>query len=196
MWWIVSGLVATLIAGALIHFVLPAPRKEELAKTVSILGGLIAALSLFWAAYTFSADVQLQRELAAASLYREHMQTSLQNANLANAGIAPTRPTKSNPANNDANAQLQYVKDIEQYEKYQWYVGHALYSFETMIEIVDKDPGWTNTFKDFICAHEKYIRSGDFPRDHYSDNLNALINQTSAEECLKRQKDRPAQPNL
>jgi hypothetical protein len=53
MWWtIVLAFTVAFAAGLVIYFKLPV-EKDELAKTISILGACIAAISLFWGAYTF-----------------------------------------------------------------------------------------------------------------------------------------------
>jgi len=184
MWWLVIVVSAVaLIVGPLVHFKLSDTQKVELAKTISILGGLSTAITLFWAAYTFSANAELTRELAAAALYREHMTKSLENPKLAQAEIAPKPPNRNILITGDPSANSKYVDERADFEKYQWYVGHALYSFETMLEIVDDDPGWTKTFMAFVCDHRAYISSGEFPRDHYSQKLNELITATIPAKC-------------
>ena len=185
MWWIVVlALIVAFALGVVIYFKLSSVKKDHLAKTVSILGGFTAAVSLFWAAYTFYASAELQRELAASALYREHMTKSLEHPELADGEIAPIAPDMILPETNDAG-QSQTIEQKKAYEQYRWYVGHALYSFETMLEIVADDPAWEATFKDFIKDHGEYIRR-DFPCERYSDKLNALISEVLQKQCTKK----------
>jgi hypothetical protein len=188
MWIIIIGLGLGLISAPFIYLYVSLEKKEQLAKTISIVGGFIAALSLFWAAYTYSdsaqrqiqlaeASAKLQRELAASSLYREHMTRSMDNPGLANAELARKPPTKDGSDEERADAAK------EKYEKYRWYVGHALYSFESILA-VDDDPEWKITFRQFIKDHGDYIGS-DFPCNRYDKKLNDLIKDVLNKDCTK-----------
>jgi len=54
MWWmIVLAFTVALAVGLVIYFKLPVEKKDELAKTVTILGACIAAISLFWGSLHF-----------------------------------------------------------------------------------------------------------------------------------------------
>lgn len=179
-------LVLGLISAPFIYFYMPLEKKEELSKTISILGGLIAALSLFWAAYTYSdntrrqreaavAGERLQRELAASSLYREHMKISLENGDLLGS---------SEIARNGPPAKESPIENHVKFERYQWYVGHALLSFESIFEMFPNDPAWKDTFEGFVCDHKRYLSSTAFQIERYP-TLQKTLTET-LEKCPKQ----------
>jgi hypothetical protein len=184
---IVLGVVVT--AGFLLKIFVPEEKWGAFANLTSILSGIVTALSIFIAAFTYydSATLQktlandsarLQKELAASSLYQEHMKISIEHPDLANAELAPKQPT------GHGSEKKKISTEKANYEKYRWYVGHALYSFESILEISPDDPAWKRTFEKFIQDHGEYIRS-DFPCNRYSEKLNALVKDAIGKECSR-----------
>lgn len=100
------------------------------------------------------------------------MKISIEKPWLANAEIAP-KP----PGPDSSNTEK------ERYEQYQWYVGHALYSFESILEILPYDDGWQDTFKGFITEHKEYIGSNNFPCRRYSSRLQQLVKEQLGRDC-------------
>lgn len=165
--------LVTVVFGVLVKVLLKS-KLEDWARVGTIIAGLATAVALPWAAYTFDQSARLQRELAAASLYQEHMKLSMEKPELANAKLAPKQPNEDSPNT-----------DREKYEEYQWYVGHALYSFESILEALPNDEGWKSTFKAFIEDHKEYIGSNDFPCTRYSYRLQQLVKEQIGRDCSK-----------
>jgi hypothetical protein len=136
--------------------------------------GFATAFSLLWAAYTYYASENLQRELSAYSAYQDHMKTSMDHPEWAVGEFAPKPP-----------AQDSAVEDKKKYEQYQWYVGHALYSFESILQALPNDEDWKKTFRGFIDDHKEYIGSEHFPCDRYSDDLLLLVKERTGRDCRK-----------
>jgi hypothetical protein len=125
----------------------------------SIAASLAGAVSLIWAAATFYESSRLQRELTAANIYREHLELSLSNPTLANLELTGGMLT-----------------DREHLEKYEWYVGHALFSFETILEAKPKDQEWRDVGIELVRDHESYIKSGRLRCTHYTKQVRRLLN--------------------
>jgi hypothetical protein len=126
MWIVMVLIVAVVLIACLIYFRVPLAKKDELAKTVSIIGTITAAISLGWAAYTYTDSKERQNRALATSIYQEHMKTSMEAQNKDYLGIA--RFAQMDPQNIPDS-------DKNEYEKYQWYVGNSLFNFESISEL-------------------------------------------------------------
>jgi hypothetical protein len=102
------------------------------------------------------------------------MKLSIENADLANSKLAPRPPTKNDSSN--------YIKD---YEKYRWYVGHAVYSFEAIFDVLPNDEEWKLTAKAFIEDHKAYINSDSFPCYRYSGEIQLLVKETLGDSACR-----------
>jgi hypothetical protein len=176
MWFILIQIAAfVLVAGYLIYSKVPLPKKEELAKTINIVGFVFTAGSLVWAAYAYFANAERQNSLLATSIYQEHMKTTMdeRNKDFLGSGKFAQMDPKTVPSG-----------DAE-YERYQWYVGNSLFNFESILEAFPKDEAWNATFKGFINDHRKYIASTKFPCNRYSDNIQQLVKETVGRDCSK-----------
>lgn len=148
--------------------------KDHLAKTISIVGGGVTAVSLLLTAYTYYDSASRQRELSAYSIYQEHQKLSIANPKfLGSSELAQKEPP--NPHSSD--------QEKREYEGYQWYVGHALFSFESILQVFPDDQGWKRTFTGFICAHKKYLSSEEFDAQRYTKEVQDLIKDAFKKEC-------------
>jgi hypothetical protein len=174
--WIVMLVIlgAVILSAFLIRRLVPEKRLGAWANVTSIVGGIATAISLLWAAYTYYASANLQRELSAYSAYQDHMKISIEKPEFANAQLAP-KPPKEDSSD----------EEKKKYEQYQWYVGHALYSFESILEALPDDKGWQDTFKGFIEDHKEYIGSNNFPCTRYSERLQQLVKEQIGRDCSK-----------
>lgn len=142
--------------------------KDEWSKTVTIVGAAVGALSLLWAAFTYYDSAHRAKELSAIGIYQEHVKTTIDPNNrdfLLGGKFAGMDPEAISEG------------DIE-YERYEWYVGHALFSFEAILEVASEDYGWNKTITGFIRGHRKYMASGRFPRERYNAKLQNLVKNT------------------
>jgi hypothetical protein len=159
-----------------------------------ILGTLVAAIALLWAAFTYFGNSRVQKTLSAANIYQEHMKMSIAHPGLADGRIAP-----KNPGEDFCPSTVEDVQKMNDYEKYRWFVGHALYSFETILEVED-DPAWNSTVDAFIRDHHTYIGSYDdnhkgFPCWRYSDKLQKRLNKIFIEKtCPNAPETEPPPP--
>jgi heme/copper-type cytochrome/quinol oxidase subunit 2 len=148
--------------------------KDGLSKTITIVGGVFAALSLFWAAFTYYDGALRQKELSAMGGYQEHMKMTIDPLN-SEFLIGGTYAEK--------NPETISEGDIG-YMRYEWYVGHALSSFEAILDVTSgRDEGWNRTFAGFIKGHKKYIESSKFPCNRYNAELQNLVKTTLGRDC-------------
>lgn len=165
-------MVGVLVSALLIRRCVPKDKLQMWANVATIVAGFATAISLPWAAYTFFESSRLQRELTATNLYREHLQMSVEKPELANRQLAPEEGS---------------VKEIKKdQEMYLWYVGHGLYSLETVVEASPNDEEWKVVAQDFIKTHEKYIGSDDFPCNAYTRRIRLLVNKTLEREVCPK----------
>jgi hypothetical protein len=143
--------------------------KDELSKTITIVGGAVGALALFWAAFTYYDGALRQKEIWAMSIYQEHTKLTIDPANknfLPRGKFAEMDPKTAS------------AWDLE-YERYEWYVGNALFSFEAILDVTSGgDYGWNKTFEGFIKSHQKYLQSDRFDRERYNAKLQNLLKNT------------------
>lgn len=184
---------------------------DKWAKVSGIAGGLVAALSLLFTAYTFHTtsekqkktaedtsavqkelaqeNSRIQRVLAAAGIYQEHMKMSIAHPGLADGRIAP-----KNPGIDFCPKTMEDVQRMNDYEKYRWYVGHALYSFETILEVED-DPEWGSVAEAFIRDHHTYIETygppEGFPCWRYTKKLQERLTKIFGRTCPEAPKPPP-----
>src|SRR5688572_5191933 len=118
----------------LIKYLIPKNNLGDWANISGIVGAIATAVSLAWGSYTYYDSVKLQRELSANSHYQEHMLLSMTYPMFSNGKLAPQYP----PADS--------IRKTEEYERYRWYVGHALLSFESILAAQPNDKEWRNTF--------------------------------------------------
>ena len=166
-------LAVVFTSAALIKRFVPEGRLGAWSDVTSIVGGIATAISLLWAAYTYYDGAQLQKELAASSIYQEHMKLSIENPEFADGKLAPKPPA--------VNGSME---DKKKYEQYRWYIGHALYSFESILDVLPKDKGWKLTAEKFIQDHSEYMRDS-FPCNRYSDPIKELVKNAIGRDCSK-----------
>lgn len=149
--------------------------KKGLSETVTIVGGAVGALSLLWAAFTYYDSAHRQKEIWAMSIYQEHTKLTIDHDNLkfiTNGEFAKKDPPPPLP-------------DDPEYERYEWYVGNALFSFESILDVTSGgDDGWNRTFIGFIKDHKKYIESKRFDCKRYNMRLQQLITETTTRNCF------------
>ncbi len=176
MMWLMMIIILGVVFGStfLIKRLVPEGKLGAWANVASIVGGIATAISLLWASYTFFESARFQRELSAYSIYQEHMKISMEKPYFANAELTPKPPNENSSK-----------EDKEKYEAYQWYVGHALYSFESILAALPNDAEWEKTFAAFIKDHKEYIGS-DFPCDRYEKSIERLMEKNLGKGCLKQ----------
>ena len=164
-------LSTVILFGVIIKLFIPSEKLESLSQITSIIGGVVTAISLIWAAFTFYKGAQLQRELAAYNIYQEHLKLSIDYPDLANPKLSPNPPK-------DGDSMK-----IKKYEKYRWYVGYAIFSFETILDVFPDDKEWKRTASAFIIDHQDYICSDSFPCNRYTKNIQELVKNSLGKDC-------------
>lgn len=90
----------------------------------------------------------------------------------------------------DPPAKTSPLEERNEYERYKWYVGHALLSFESILETSPDDGAWKGTFTGFICDHKKYLRSDEFKAERiaerYTEEIQRLLKDTLEKKCLEQ----------
>src|SRR4051812_2512204 len=116
MLWLLIILIMALVGifGALVHFKIPRSQKEELTKTISIVGVFATAFSVIWAAYTYYGNVSFQNQNYVKNIYKEMENRNLEdnNKDFVEEGKFPSKDPNNIPDN-----------DKGTYRRYQWFVG-------------------------------------------------------------------------
>jgi hypothetical protein len=174
---VIALLFVSVAAAKLIPRSFPNKKLEAFAALAGVVGLVLTAFSAFWGAYTYYQSDQLQKRLAASSIYQDHMKISMDPTNkdlLGTGKYARTGPPADNSPDDLKN----------EYERYQWYVGHSLFSFESILEADPDDGAWKNTMWAFIDDHKVYIGSAHFSCEHHAQNVKQLIKQVLAASSL------------
>jgi cbb3-type cytochrome oxidase subunit 3 len=141
------------------------PKRKNLnewANFATIAGNCATAGALLWAAYTFYESSRIQRELKSTDLYQEHLKLTAENPLLFNRTFS--RQNEIERKEQEGSISLDELKEMEKDKtSYQWYVAHALYSFEMILETTPEDEEWKHVAKDFIQSQRNYIGSDQFP---------------------------------
>jgi hypothetical protein len=166
---IIGIAIAVLVSALIVKRIVPTTELGNWAHVATIIAGLATAIALPWAAYTFDESSRLQRELTAANLYQEHMKISVERPELANRRL------------------MQGSQEEKDNERYMWYVGHALYSFETILEALPGDAAWEATAQAFIEDHRNYIGDSNFACKRYTQRIRLLVNKTLKREVCPTQ---------
>lgn len=174
LWILIVFIIALVFIALSIYRNFSLEDKDHLSKTISIVGGGVTAGSLLLTAYTYFDSASRQREISAYSIYQEHQKLSIANPKF----LGPSELAQKEPPPKDSS----YEEKLE-YEKYQWYVGHALFSFESILQVFPDDQEWKRTFTGFICAHKKYLNSKEFDALRYTKEVQDLIKDAFNEEC-------------
>jgi len=67
----------------------------------------------------------------------------------------------SNLAQQEPPTNNSPFPERQKYEPYQWYVGHALFSFESIVAVSD-DKEWKNTFAGLFVTTKNISEAGSF----------------------------------
>lgn len=174
---LVALLFVSVVAAIVIPRSFPNKKLEAFAALAGVVGLALTAFSAFWGAYTYYQSDQLQKRLAASNIYQDHMKISMDPANkelLGSGKYARNGPPADNSPDDFKN----------EYERYQWYIGHSLFSFESILEADPDDSAWQKTMWDFINDHRVYIGSAHFPCERHTQNVKQLIKQVLTASSL------------
>lgn len=188
-------LIGLLVGAALpwtLHRLLPRDGRDALAHVYTMVAGGVAAVSLAVGAWTFFDAARLQREITATTLYREHLELSVANPEVADAlpagdsasaadSTAPSRTAAGDSAATDTAAARRA-------RAYDWFVAHGVYGFESILDAMPHDPAWRGVAADFIRTHDDYFRTR-FPCAHSSDRLRALVDSVGGHGRCARTMD-------
>src|SRR5687768_12755253 len=104
---------------------------EAKAHKATIRGVIVSVIAIVVACFTYVRSADLQKEVTAYTLYREHLQ------------LCFSEPQFASGINVD-------VDD----EKYGWFVANALHSAEAVHKLHPRDKPWRETVKEVIRTHE------------------------------------------
>jgi hypothetical protein len=141
-------------------------RTQFWANLSTIIGALIAIAAVIVAVVTYRGSQELQKEVSAYQIWREHLALSFQYAEYSMPG--PTSKVFTGQGDPDP--------------KYEWYVGHALHAVELTLRLQPDDPGWKETAKDVMRFHRPYLASKHFKREHWGSTVMTLIEEVLAEK--------------
>lgn len=157
----------------LIYKKLTLEKKEELVKTVSIVGFIITSVSVVGGVYVYYENITRQNSVSAYGIYQEIIKMNMEDryTDFLGSGKFPKYSVQ--------DIQSLSEEDKKKYEKYQWFVGSNLYQYESIFAL--EDPDWEETVKGFIKTHKTYISNNGkdspyrFPCERYSRKIQDLI---------------------
>lgn len=198
-------LIGLLVGAALpwtLHRLLPRDGRDALAHVYTMVAGGVAAVSLAVGAWTFFDAARLQREITATTLYREHLELSVANPELADGIPAGDRLSADSASAADSTAPSHRAAAgsvagdsaatdtaaARRARAYDWFVAHGVYGFESILDAMPHDPAWRGVAADFIRTHDDYFRTR-FPCAHSSDRLRALVDSVGGHGRCARTMD-------
>lgn len=155
--------------------------KEQRWNTFgTVVGGVGAALALGIGVWNFKESAELQREVTALTLYREHLQSSFDQPLLARASCLAENPLEAS----------------QQREKYSWFVVHGLHSFESILEAIeyadsDDQAEWHAVIREFADVHRCYFDSRDYNKAQYDQELVKIIESVTSQLPIDTDTDSP-----
>ena len=132
-------------------------------ECAAALGGLATVVIAVVAIVTAINAVNSQREATAKEIYRDYLKLAFDNPELANPrGF-------DNPSN------------LNQNERYRWFVAFMLNSCDEIARSKSKDKGWRKTIIEDLRFHKVYLKSPEFDEDGgwylYSHELKGIADQ-------------------
>ncbi len=73
-----------------------------------------------------------------------------------------------------------FERDIEEYERYEYFVSYLLFAAEDVLDLTNNSPAWRSTLRDQLRYHALYLDSMDFQEHHYSSDLLTLREEAVA----------------
>lgn len=142
---------------------------EELGASASALTFVVAAVALLVAWMQLMSSKREARNALAKTLYREYLLLAMQHPDFSMASYPVENPRMS-----------RFSGDKRQYDAYEFYVSHMLYAVEEIVDLTKGRPewgGWKEAVLSQMEYHALYLKSNDFPRSHWSNDMLVLVDE-------------------
>ena len=120
-------------------FVISDSKRQRQAHFATILGALVTAGSMVFGVLTYQRSATENRQAASLGMLQEYLKLSVEHPDLASR--APDQPADA---------------------RYAWFATHALFTAETLWNLVGDDLRWQRAIDSILRQHRAYLVQGDF----------------------------------
>ena len=147
----------------------------KLAELATVIAAVVAIVAIFFGWRQFTAQVHLQREATAKSIFRDYLMAAVDYPRFASPHLC----------------EIDYKKETfdgeaETYQRYTWFVSVLLLASDQILQIKPTET-WMRSIKVQLAYHWRYLLK-DFEalRPEYSDVLGALVDEVVRERRFTR----------
>jgi hypothetical protein len=137
--------------------------SDAIQTLAAIVTAAVAILALIGVKLQVDTSYQIQREQSAKEIYRELLNLSIANPDLAEPNYCT-------------------LTQSPRFASYVSYVDYVLYTAEQVIEM---DTSWASTMKQHLEAHADYLCSADISGE-YTSAVEALLNSFKNQACTAK----------
>ena len=144
-------------------FVLSETRRQRQAHIATILGALVTAGSMVFGVLTYQRSAAENRQASSLAMLQEYLKLAVEHPDLASR--RPDQPVDA---------------------RYEWFATHALFTAETLWNLVGTDPRWERAIDSILRQHRSFLAGGDFACGDYSPGFVKYIQTRVAElKCAR-----------
>ena len=115
-------------------------RRQRQAHLATMLGALVTAGSMVFGVLTYQRSTREHRQAAALTMLQEYLKLTVEHPDLASR--RPDQPVDA---------------------RYEWFATHALFTAETLSDLVGNDPRWQRAIDSILRQHHAFLTQGAFP---------------------------------
>ena len=133
-------------------FVLSETKRQRQAHFATILGALVTAGSMVFGVLTFQRSAAEHRQAASLGMLQEYLKLAVEHPDLASR--VPDQPVDA---------------------RYEWFATHALFTAETIWNLVGDDSRWQRAVDSILRQHRGYLVQGGFACGDYTPDFVTYI---------------------
>lgn len=138
-------------------------KPDELSAYATLATALIAFVALMVAGWQVLVSKKESRLGVAKGIYKDYLTLAFANPDFSSA---------SYPL--DAPRIKTFSRNVEEYERYEFFVSYLLFAAEEVLDLTRNSTEWRATLRDQLRYHALYLQSMDLRENHYSAELLTL----------------------
>lgn len=144
-------------------------KADELSAYATFAAAIIAVIALVVAFIQVRVSKRESRLSVAKSIYKDYLALAFANPKFSSASYPLEAPR-----------MMIFESNPDDYEMYEYFVSHLLFSAEEVLHLTKNSVSWRATLRDQLRYHALYLESMDFPENHYSKELLTLREEAIA----------------
>lgn len=128
------------------------PKVESIAHWATVIGTVVSAVALWWAARTFKVTADTQAEILAIELFQEYLTTSVEHPEF-----------------------VTGADSLAHSPEYLIFAAKAFFTAESVLNLAAPDAAWEATIDEIICDHRPYSQSEWYNAAQYDPQFTQRI---------------------